>query len=310
MQGSLRLASRHAAFRSLPVTTCGLLPRDDFNAHEARVCIHEGRNLADADRPRNYSRQQYLRSADEMAALFADVPSALQNTVEIAKRCNLDLRLGESVLPAFPVPEGQNESEFLESEARRGLEAKLAAITEADSDAGNDFAAPYYARLEKELEVIRNMGFPGYFLIVADFIRWARENDVPVGPGPWIRRRLAGCMGARNHGSRSARSRSAVRALPESRARIDAGLRYRLLHGGPRSRHRLCRPTLRPKPGCADHYLRHDGGQGRDQGRRTSPRAALRVRRPHCQARAFRDRYDAREGTRSVRGTGADVWQR
>ncbi|NNF50689.1 MAG: DNA polymerase III subunit alpha, partial [Woeseiaceae bacterium] len=158
----------------------------DFNAHEARVCIHEGRVLADAERPRNYSAQQYLRSADEMAELFADAPEALANSVEIAKRCNLDLKLGGSVLPAFPIPQGQHEAAYLETQARRGLDAALGHIFESRGIAGKEravIAAPYHERLANELGVIQSMGFPGYFLIVADFIRWARENDVPVGPG-------------------------------------------------------------------------------------------------------------------------------
>jgi len=158
----------------------------DFHAHEARVCIHDGCSLGDAERPRVYSPQQYLRSAQEMAGLFADVPEAVSNAVEIAKRCNLDLRLGESVLPAFPVPAGQTEARFLESEARRGLEAALDAVCERRAIPENErdaFSAPYFQRLESELDVIRGMGFPGYFLIVADFIRWARENEIPVGPG-------------------------------------------------------------------------------------------------------------------------------
>jgi DNA polymerase-3 subunit alpha len=121
-----------------------------------------------------------------MAELFTDVPEALENARQIAVRCNLDLRLGESVLPAFPVPEGQTEEEFLEAEARLGLEKQLVrkfeidAIPESERDV---VAAPYFERLKIELDVIRGMGFPGYFLIVADFIRWARENDIPVGPG-------------------------------------------------------------------------------------------------------------------------------
>jgi len=162
------------------------LDRNDFNAHEARVCIQEGRGLADPDRPRDYSDNQYLRRSAEMAELFADVPEALENAREIARRCNLDLKLGESVLPAFPVPEGQTEAEFLEAEARRGLEAQLERIFETQSipDKERDaFSVPYYERLRTELDVISGMGFPGYFLIVADFIRWARENDIPVGPG-------------------------------------------------------------------------------------------------------------------------------
>ncbi len=121
-----------------------------------------------------------------MCELFADIPSATRNSLEIARRCNLDLKLGDSVLPAFPVPEGQTEAEFLESEARRGLNAALELKYETESIPEKEraaFAAPYYERLKTELGVIQSMGFPGYFLIVADFIRWARENNVPVGPG-------------------------------------------------------------------------------------------------------------------------------
>ena len=162
------------------------IERGDFNAHEARVCIHQGRDLADADRPRYYSEGQYLRSPEEMAELYRDVPSALENSVEIARRCNLDLKLGDSVLPAFPVPEGQDEAGFLESEAKAGLQRALETKCAAEAVPEKEraaVAAPYHERLGVELDVIRSMGFPGYFLIVADFIRWARENEVPVGPG-------------------------------------------------------------------------------------------------------------------------------
>ncbi|MDJ0939202.1 MAG: DNA polymerase III subunit alpha [Woeseiaceae bacterium] len=185
VQASLKLASRHG----VPVVASNdvrFIDSDGFNAHEARVCIHEGRSLGDSDRPRHYSDQQYLKTPEQMAELFADVPSALANAVEIAKRCNLDLTLGKSVLPAFPVPEGQDEEAFLEAEARRGLEQKLMKLFEVEDTPAAErdaLSAPYHARLETELEVIRGMGFPGYFLIVADFIRWARNNDVPVGPG-------------------------------------------------------------------------------------------------------------------------------
>jgi DNA polymerase-3 subunit alpha len=185
LQASLALASES----KVPVVATNdvrFLDKEDFNAHEARVCIHDGRGLADADRPRLYSANQYLRSPEEMIELFADVPAALQNTVEIARRCNLDLKLGDSVLPAFPVPEGQSEFEFLEAEARRGLETALEKIYELLDTPKNEkdqLAAPYFERLSIELDVIQSMGFPGYFLIVADFMRWARENNVPVGPG-------------------------------------------------------------------------------------------------------------------------------
>ncbi|MDH3614622.1 MAG: DNA polymerase III subunit alpha [Gammaproteobacteria bacterium] len=185
VQASLNLASQTSvavvASNDVRFLSCG-----DFNAHEARVCIHEGRGLADPDRPHDYSEQQYLRSSAEMAELFADVPEAIENTREIARRCNLDLKLGESVLPAFPVPDGQTEAEFLAVVAHRGLEKQLERIFEVDAVAENErdaVSAPYFERLETELNVIHGMGFPGYFLIVADFIRWARENDIPVGPG-------------------------------------------------------------------------------------------------------------------------------
>ena len=162
------------------------LDRDGYNSHEARVCIHDGRGLADVDRPRHYSESQYLRTPAEMTELFADIPSALENSVEIARRCNLDLQLGNSVLPEFPVPEGQTEAEFLESEARNGLDAALAikfASEPIPRQERGAYSAPYFERLKIELGVIQSMGFPGYFLIVADFIRWAHENDIPVGPG-------------------------------------------------------------------------------------------------------------------------------
>jgi len=185
VRASVALASE-AGVPVVATNDVRFLEREDFNAHEARVCIHEGRGLADADRPRLYSANQYFRSPQEMAELFSDVPSALQNTVEIARRCNLDLQLGDSVLPEFPVPDGQTEAEFLEAEAKRGLESALAKKFELEDVPGNErdrLAAPYLERLTTELSVIQSMGFPGYFLIVADFIRWARENDVPVGPG-------------------------------------------------------------------------------------------------------------------------------
>ena len=185
VQASLTLASEE----QVPVVASNdvrFIEQDGFSSHEARVCIQDGRVLADTERPRLYSEQQYLRSSAEMAELFADIPAALANSIEIAKRCNLDLKLGESVLPAFPVPDGQDETDFLEDEARRGLQQKLHAKFEVEDVPANQrdvVSAPYFERLKIELGVIRGMGYPGYFLIVADFIRWARANDVPVGPG-------------------------------------------------------------------------------------------------------------------------------
>ncbi len=160
------------------------IERGDFEAHEARVCIHEGRILADPRRPRNYSEEQYLKSPQEMAALFEDLPEALENTVEIARRCSLEVTLGGSHLPEFPVPEGRGLDEWLAERSREGLERRLGAPRHgARPVEGDDEKATYTQRLDMELGVINRMGYPGYFLIVADFIEWARKHRIPVGPG-------------------------------------------------------------------------------------------------------------------------------
>lgn len=152
--------------------------RVQFESHEARVCIQDGSLLADPSRVRRYTEQQYLRSPQEMAELFADLPEALENSVEIARRCTLELKLGESHLPEFPVPAGTTTPEYLRHQARAGLAQRIALF--APNDARRD---TYGRRLEDELDTICNMGFEGYFLIVADFIRWSRDNSIPVGPG-------------------------------------------------------------------------------------------------------------------------------
>lgn len=185
VQKSVVLAAKHG-LGVVATNDVRFVARDDFNAHEARVCIQDGRTLADPDRPRLYSENQYLRSATKMRELFADIPAAIDNSLEIAKRCNLDLTFGDSVLPAFPVPKGESEAGFLRAEAQRGVAAQLEKLfvrENVDEKDRDEVSAPYWARMETELDVIERMGFPGYFLIVADFIRWARDNDVPVGPG-------------------------------------------------------------------------------------------------------------------------------
>ncbi|MEN8167503.1 MAG: DNA polymerase III subunit alpha [Pseudomonadota bacterium] len=156
---------------------------DDFEAHEVRGCIHEGRTLDDPRRPRNYSEQQYLRTPEEMQELFADIPEALENTVEIARRCNIELTLGKNYLPDFPIPEGMTIEEYFAAESRKGLEWRLERILDSNSPEFAEQRRVYDERLQIELDVINSMGFPGYFLIVADFIQWAKDNDIPVGPG-------------------------------------------------------------------------------------------------------------------------------
>ena len=155
---------------------------DDFKAHEARVCIAEGMMLGDPRRSRPYTAEQYFKSQDEMATLFADLPEALQNSVEIAKRCNLTLELGASKLPEFPIPEGMSLEGYMRQRAFEGLTTRMAMLY-PDEAVRVQKLPEYTARLEFELGTIIQMGFPGYFLIVADFIAWAKNNGVPVGPG-------------------------------------------------------------------------------------------------------------------------------
>lgn len=157
------------------------LHAEDFDAHEARVCIHGGWVLNDPRREKCYSPKQYLRSPQEMAELFADIPAALENSVEIAKRCNLELSLGKSFLPNFPVPVGMTIDDYFQQEAQQGLEQRFALF--APTADFTQRRKSYEERLQLEINVIRDMGFTGYFLIVADFIRWAKQQHIFVGPG-------------------------------------------------------------------------------------------------------------------------------
>ena len=156
---------------------------ESYDSHEIRVCINQGRVLDDTRRPKDYTEQQYLRSQEEMLSLFADLPEALQNTVEIAKRCNIELSLGKNYLPDFPVPEGMTLDEFFRAESEKGLAARLQQYPAFGNASVAENIAVYNKRLRTELDVITQMGFPGYFMIVADFIHWAKQHKIPVGPG-------------------------------------------------------------------------------------------------------------------------------
>lgn len=184
-QAYVQDAVRLAAKLKLPVVATHpmqfMMP-DDFTAHEARVCISEGDILANPRRQKRFTQDQFFRTQDEMCALFADIPSALANTVEIAKRCNLTLELGKPKLPLFPTPDGMSLDDYLVQLSKEGLEVRLQQLypDETEREAQRE---TYYARLDFECGTIIKMGFPGYFLIVADFIMWAKNNGVPVGPG-------------------------------------------------------------------------------------------------------------------------------
>jgi len=158
------------------------LDRGDFKAHEARVCIAEGYVLADARRPKAFTEEQCFKTQAEMQALFADLPEALENAVEVARRCNLSIELGKNQLPRFPTPPGVSLEDYLSQQAGAGLEQRLARLF-PDEAVRAKKQPEYAARLAFEIQTILQMGFPGYFLIVADFINWAKNNGVPVGPG-------------------------------------------------------------------------------------------------------------------------------
>ncbi|RNF86364.1 DNA polymerase III subunit alpha [Montanilutibacter psychrotolerans] len=171
-----------ASTRSLPLIATNdarFLDPDGFDAHEARVCISTGRVLDDPKRPREYSPEQYLKSSEQMVELFADLPDAIDNGIALATRCNVEMHLGTYYLPAFPVPSEHTIESWLRNCAREGLAKRL----EKAPLAPGKSRQVYDERLEIELDVIIKMGFPGYFLIVADFINWGKEQGIPVGPG-------------------------------------------------------------------------------------------------------------------------------
>ncbi|WP_286272346.1 DNA polymerase III subunit alpha [Thalassotalea hakodatensis] len=181
----LHLAIELAQQNNLPVVATNevvFLTEDLFDAHEIRVAIHDGFTLDDKRRPKKYSPEQYLRSEAEMCELFADIPEALENTVEIAKRCNVTVRLGEYFLPDFPT-EGMKIDDFLIKVSEEGLQERLEFLFDKDASNFAELRQPYDERLKIELDVINNMGFPGYFLIVMEFIQWSKDNNIPVGPG-------------------------------------------------------------------------------------------------------------------------------
>ncbi|MFD2165859.1 DNA polymerase III subunit alpha [Thalassotalea euphylliae] len=158
------------------------LTPEDFEPHEIRVCIHDGFTLDDKRRPKRYSDQQYLRSEQEMCELFSDIPEALANSVEIAKRCNVTVTLGEYVLPDFPT-EGMPIEDYLIKVSEEGLQERLEFLFDKDAPDFEEKRKEYDERLKVELDVINTMGFPGYFLIVMEFIQWSKDNNIPVGPG-------------------------------------------------------------------------------------------------------------------------------
>jgi len=178
---ALHLATEH----DIPVVATHpiqFMAETDFRAHETKTCIADGYILGDQRRPKLYSSEQYFKDGDQMYELFKDIPSALINTVEISRRCNFKFSLGDSYLPNFPIPEGIKIDDFLLSESKKGLDLRMELLYPKISV--REIQLPKYIdRLNFEVQVINQMGYAGYFLIVADFINWSKANDIPVGPG-------------------------------------------------------------------------------------------------------------------------------
>lgn len=175
----------HSVAQKLPLVATHpvqFLKKEDFTAHEVRVCIAQGYVLADPKRPREYTPQQYFKTEEEMRELFSDIPQALENTVVIAQRCNLDGVLQKPQLPVFPTPDGMSLDDYMVKLSKEGLEKRLAFLY-PDEKIRDAKRPEYMERLDYELKTIITMKFPGYFLIVQDFINWSKRNGVPVGPG-------------------------------------------------------------------------------------------------------------------------------
>lgn len=181
LKSAVNLASKNG----LPVVATHMnqfLNEEDYHAHDTRVVIAEGSKLEDPSRIKKFTTEQYFKNTAEMEDLFKDIPAALENTVEIAKRCNFTMNLGKVFMPHFPLEDGQTEEGLLRELSNKGMERRLALSFE-DQKVREEKRKEYQARLDEELTVIENMGFAGYFLIVQDFINWAKDNDIPVGPG-------------------------------------------------------------------------------------------------------------------------------
>ena len=185
LENLLRRLTHLAAKLSLPVVATHpvqFIKPEEFTAHEARTCISEGEILANTRRPKRFTAEQYFKTQAEMAELFSDIPAALANSVAIAQRCNLSLTLGKAQLPDFPTPNGMTIADYLVAQAKAGLETRLQQLYSDETQRQHE-RERYESRLIFETDTIIKMGFPGYFLIVADFIQWAKQHGVPVGPG-------------------------------------------------------------------------------------------------------------------------------
>ncbi len=266
IQNDLFRLEKELAIPMLVTNDSHYLCGEDSHAHDVMLCVQTGAKVHDADRFKFDSDQFFVKSGDEMARLFPDNPELMARTVEIAERCNLKLNPVENPFPQFDVPNGHTIDSYFEHVCREGFKKRLeTAIRHLESTGQlRNTVSQYEARLQYEIGIIHQMQYSGYFLIVWDFIKYARDHGIPVGPG---RGSGAGSLVAYSHGDHQHRShaeRAALRALPESRARVHARYRCGLLHEPARRGHRVRDAQVRPRAGGTDHHLQHHGGQGGD----------------------------------------------
>ncbi len=296
-----------AARRGVPVVATNdvrFLTPEQFESHEARVCIHDGTLLADAARPRRYTAQQYLRSAaGDGARCLPICPRRSPTRVQIARRCSLVLKLGRRGCRTIRCPRAARPNDYLRARRSAGWTRGMVALRAAGRGGQPATARGSTAELDGDLPDGLRRLLPDRRRLHPLGARARRAG----GAGPRLGRRLAGGLCAAHHRHRSAALRPAVRALPESRARLDAGLRHRFLHGGARPGDRLRGRQVRSRPRLADHHLRHHGRQGGGARRRPRAGSSVRLRRPHRQADPLRAGHHARRCDRQGGGAQAPL---
>ena len=257
-----------AAEAGLPLVATGdvhYLRHEDAQAHEALLCVQSGDSLKNPNHWKFDTDQFFFKSEQEIAGDFPGLEDAMRRTLEIAERCNVELELGTILLPKYPVPDDRDAFDYLVELCEKGLLKRYGKTTPELQE-----------RLRFELKTIKEMGFADYFLIVWDFVNFAKRNGDPGRPGPRLGRGLARRLLPRDHRRRPDPLRPALRALPQPGPQVAPGRRHRLLGGRPRARDQLRRREVRPRPGRPDHHLRHDDGPR--CGARCRPRARDPVR--------------------------------
>ena len=287
---TVALSQKAGHLRWSPPTTCASSPPATSNRTKRASAFPTARNSPIRAGSAVTPRRSTCGRPRKWRKLFADIPEALQNSVEIARRCSLPLKLGESRLPNYPLPEGTTVDAHIRAESERGFAEREKVFDAIAARAHHRVSRSPAARARRHLPD----GFPGLLPHRRGLHPLGARQRRAGGAGPRLGRRIAGGLQPRHHRHRSAQVRPAVRAFPESRTRVDARLRHRLLHGRPRPRHRIRLAEVRPRARLADHHLRHHGGEGR--GARRGPRArhGLRLRRQDRQAHSVRARHHAR----------------